>query len=153
MSFSADWLTLREPFDHRARSAALAEGLAASLDAVPVPWRILELGAGTGSGARWLTDRLGAPLSVWALDHDRALLERVPADLATPLHADVRDFGAWPDPLHAVTLQALLDLVDLGFLQQLADALATRRLPVLAALTVDGRVAWDPVHPDDEAVQ
>lgn len=148
MTFSADWLSLREPFDHRARSEALAQAFTAVLPPAP---RLLELGGGTGSGVRWLRPLL-PDAHFWLLDHDPTLLQRVDPTLATPLLADVGDLAAWPE-VDGVTLQALLDLVDLGWLTALADTVATRQIPVLAALSVDGRVGWNPSHPDDAAVQ
>jgi len=153
MSFSPDWLALREPFDHAARAASLATGLRSALDPGAAEWHLLELGGGTGSGVRWLAPRLGRPARFTVLDHDPELLQRVDPALATTRVADVRDLDAWPDRVDAVTLQALLDLVDLDFLVGLADAVTDRGIPLLAALTVDGRVRWSPPHPDDEAVQ
>ena len=152
MSFSPDWLALREPFDHAARSVELATAFAAAL---PERARLLELGAGTGSGVRFLMPYVpGARW--WLLDHDAKLLAQAESLLSaprvTPWLSDVRDFDAWPSELDGVQLQALLDLVDLSFLASVVDVLATRRLPVLAALTVDGRVSFQPAHPDDDAI-
>ena len=50
--FSADWLTLREPADHRARNPALVEALARHLGGRAV--RVTDLGCGTGSNLRAL---------------------------------------------------------------------------------------------------
>ena len=44
--FAADWLALREPFDHAARSVALARRLA---DRLPRRPKLVDLGGGTGS--------------------------------------------------------------------------------------------------------
>ena len=54
--FAADWLALREPFDHAARSVALARRLADRLPARP---RLLDLGGGTGSLFRFLAPIIG----------------------------------------------------------------------------------------------
>ena len=54
--FDADWLALREPFDHAARSVALARRLA---DRIPRRPRLLDLGAGTGSLFRFLAPIIG----------------------------------------------------------------------------------------------
>jgi hypothetical protein len=53
-AFSAEWLALREPADHAARSAAITQQ---AFDALPrdTPIRILDLAAGTGSNFRYLT--------------------------------------------------------------------------------------------------
>jgi SAM-dependent methyltransferase len=70
--FDADWLTLREPFDHAARSVALAQRLA---DRLPKRPRLLELGAGTGSLFRWLAPIIGRGQDWILVDADAALLE------------------------------------------------------------------------------
>jgi hypothetical protein len=58
--FSAEWLALREPADHAARSAELT---GAVLNALPRegPQRILDLAAGTGSNLRYLTGFFAGP--------------------------------------------------------------------------------------------
>lgn len=77
--FSADWLALREPFDHAARAdAAQAWALDAPdafrRDAGGV-LRVLDLACGSGNNLRALAPRLGGA-QVWTVvDHDPALLE------------------------------------------------------------------------------
>jgi ubiquinone/menaquinone biosynthesis C-methylase UbiE len=77
--FSADWLALREPADHAARSAAVTRAV---VDALPRDrtLRILDLAAGTGSNLRYLTNHLTEATSAdWLLvDHEPALLAQVP---------------------------------------------------------------------------
>ncbi len=71
--FSADWLALREPFDHAARSVKLAHRLAALL-----PQRrpqVLDLGAGTGSLFRFMAPIIGRGQDWMLLDADGALLD------------------------------------------------------------------------------
>ncbi len=143
-SFSPRWLALREPFDHAARSEALLKHLR-----LRPGFHGLELGCGTGSGVRWLQPRL--PKGRWTLvDHDPVLLEQV-QEGATLCH-DLRDLDGLPGA-DLVSCQALLDLVSWGWLVKFADWLAERRVPLLAALTVDGDVAWSPPHPADRMVQ
>ncbi|MEN0061695.1 MAG: hypothetical protein AAGA48_06060 [Myxococcota bacterium] len=149
MSFSTDWLRMREPFDHRARADLASEFEASLLGAAP--WRLLELGGGTGSGIRWLNPRMADAVEWSLLDHDSNLLMEVEG--AHIIQGDVRDVTAWPDRLDGIQVQALLDLTDLDFLVKLADEVAARSIPILAALSVDGRVRWLPKHPDDEAIQ
>lgn len=58
-------------------------------------------------------------------------------------------------PWHAATLvtaSALLDLVSADWLQQLVAAATDARVALLMALSVDGRHAWAPSDPDDDAV-
>jgi len=86
--FSADWLALREPFDRRARAAAID---AFALPALAQRWRaahggagpsVLDLACGSGANFRALAPRLG-PGQRWRLvDHDPALLAAVPGALA-----------------------------------------------------------------------
>ena len=159
MSFSSSWLALREPHDHAARSVVLAERLAAWVRGhharhVPAgPLQLVELAGGTGSGIRWLGPRLPHPQQWQLVDHDPSLLRAVPPDLATPIQHDLRELGTLSLEAHAVSLQALLDLVGLGDLVALADWVSARHAPILAALTVDGRVAWEPADLDDARVQ
>ena len=57
-TFSDDWLSLREPADHRSRNMALEAELARQLIDVEEQ-RIVDLGAGSGSNLRALAPRLG----------------------------------------------------------------------------------------------
>jgi hypothetical protein len=82
--FSADWLHLREPFDHAAR-ATMATALA-----LPGPlarWRkqaagealaVIDLACGHGANLRVLAPVLGGEQHWRLVDHDRALLDAVP---------------------------------------------------------------------------
>ncbi len=72
-TFSADWLSLRERYDHVARAGTRLLPLVAP--AGDRPRRIVDLGAGLGSNLRFLAPRLAGD-QVWCLvDHDRALLD------------------------------------------------------------------------------
>lgn len=86
--FSADWLGLREPFDHAAREAAAA---ALTLPGWLARWReeatgqplgVVDLACGTGSNLRALMPRLGRAQRWRLLDHDPALLAALPDALA-----------------------------------------------------------------------
>jgi len=177
--FAADWLTLREPFDHAARSMALARKLADRLPARrPI---LLDLGAGTGSLFRFLAPIIGRGQDWVLVDADAALLEDAfgrtaawarrqgfaatsPGDallVSTPtglwrMQALQRDLAgiagrplALPDT-DAVVCSALLDLVSSAWLRRL---IAGFRVPFLACLSVDGRDAWAPKHPSDTLVR
>jgi SAM-dependent methyltransferase len=173
--FSADWLTLREPFDHAARSIVLARRLADRLPARP---RLIDLGAGTGSLFRFLAPIIGRGQDWIVVDADAALLDD--AFGRTAAWARRRGFAATApnDVLHVVTPQglwrmqsmqrdltspllqaaeadavvcsALLDLVSAAWLHRL---LAPLDVPFLGCLTVDGRDAWLPHHPSDAGVR
>ncbi len=152
--FSAEWLALREPDDHAARSASLTRVVFDVLCARE-PLRILDLAAGTGSNLRYLNHAaLGAGRSTrWLLvDHDPALLDLVPKapgietrcmDLATLDDRTIFEARA------LVTASALLDLVSADWLERLARAIGKHRLPLYAALTYDGQVTFEPADPFD----
>lgn len=74
--FSADWLALREPADHRARSGDLPARLARwqADQGTPGPQRLLDLGAGSGSNLRFLAPRLGGDQDWICVDQDPDLL-------------------------------------------------------------------------------
>ncbi|MBE9604992.1 class I SAM-dependent methyltransferase [Acetobacteraceae bacterium H6797] len=71
--FDGDWLDQREGFDAQARSPELALMLA---DALPARPRLLDLGAGTGSLARWMGPLIGRSQAWTLVDADRLLIER-----------------------------------------------------------------------------
>jgi len=155
--FPVEWLHLREPFDHQARSRALVETLVAALPSRR-PLRILELGAGLGSGMRYLAPQLPEAQQWTLVDHDPALLAAVgeppgPEVRVETLELDLADPAALTQEADLVSTQALLDLVSEAWLGALTEWLVDRRLPLLAALTVDGRVHWTPEDPRDTEVQ
>ncbi|MBM3488719.1 MAG: class I SAM-dependent methyltransferase [Alphaproteobacteria bacterium] len=160
--FSADWLALREPADHRARDAALAQSLAAAL-ADRARLRIVDLGSGTGSNLGALAPILGRDQHWRLVDDDPALLavsrarfaaaglrvavETMRLDLAADLD---RALAPAPD---LVTAAALLDLVSADWIARLVAAVAARRAAFYTVLTYDGSDAWDPPHAADGAMR
>ncbi|MGE0429786.1 MAG: methyltransferase domain-containing protein [Hydrogenophaga sp.] len=153
--FSADWLGLREPFDAAARDKAatrlcLGTRLAALRPPPGIPWRVIDLACGTGANLRWLAPRLGGPQEWLMVDHDDGLLRQVRhavagvsivrqrLDLMTSL-----DTLPW-HAAHLVTASALLDLVGNPWLHRLVAICASARVPLLLALSVDGRHIWSP---------
>jgi hypothetical protein len=156
MSFSAGWLALREPYDKRARNAAVLDAVAAWVgDRASIA--VADLACGTGSTLRALSPRLPATQSWRLADNDLGLLTRAgelarpPALTVTPVAIDLaRDLEAALDgPIELVTTSALLDLVSHDWLDRLATECAARRLPVYAALSYDGLATLDPVDPLD----
>jgi hypothetical protein len=148
--FGAEWLRLREPYDHAARSATLAARFAAAVGPSP---DLIDLGAGAGSNLRYLAPRLPASQRWLLVDRDAALLAQ-----ACPAPAQVRcqvlDLAKEMPELGSrtgVTAAALLDLASPAWLDRLARW--CRGLPILMALTVDGRLVWQPEEPEDEAVR
>lgn len=147
-SFDARWLSMREPYDHAARSAAMVDLWARAL---PHNASVLDLGCGLGSNLRYTAPRL-AQSSRWLLaDHDQRLLDAiVPSTPRFCINLDDPNLS-WPET-DAVTTQALLDLVGVSWLERLAQHLINGHRPLLAALSVDGRVSFHPSHPDDDLV-
>jgi SAM-dependent methyltransferase len=158
-----DWLDLREAADHRSRNIDLARQLAAAL--APGPVRILDLGSGTGSTTRWLAPLLHGPQEWTLLDRDPALLGLVPDRMrgvrdadGNPLtistrHADITSLSARDlVETSAVTASALVDLLTLEEMDDLAAACAIAGVPALLTLTVTGEVEIEPRAPIDDAV-
>ena len=154
--FSADWLSLRAPFDTAARSSTLASTFARLLPPGP---RVVDLGAGTGAGRRALDPQLRGRAHWTLIDADGALLGQALADRGCgrsivqarrrSLSVDLADLFRAAD---GVTAFAFLDLVSAGWVARLAAALAAARLPFYAPLVVDGRVDWSPGDADDGSV-
>jgi hypothetical protein len=151
--FSAEWLALREPVDHVARSEALARDVLSTLGAAP---GILDMACGTGSNFRYLSRQLSLSRADWLLvDHDAALLTRVaPAPNVTIRRHDLQTLD---DPLFAgrvlVTASALLDLVSESWLRLLADRCRRHGAAILFALSYDGRMTCEPVEPEDGMIR
>ncbi len=157
--FSADWLSLREPYDIAARNPAV---LKAAVDAFRgrQNLRVIDLGCGTGSTLRTLAPRLGAGQDWRLVDHDPGLLERagqsaaalnVHAD-ALPADLDREIEGLLTEPVGLVTMSALLDLVSDEWLERFVDAAAKRGVHIYAGLSYDGRIQIAPSHPLDDAI-
>lgn len=176
MSFSAEWLALREPVDHRSVDAALRAEVAAAFADRPV--RVLDLGCGSGSNLRGLAPLLGAQQRWTLVDWDAALLSHAAAaltawaddavdedDLLVLLKDDKRiaveflkadlaaDVAAVLDePVDLVTAAAFFDLVSEDWIARFCDALVARKLPLYTVLTYDGHETWTPPHDADAAV-
>jgi len=159
MSFSSAWLTLREPYDRRARNAAVRDAVAAWAAERPSV-AVVDLACGLGSTLRAVSDRLPKRQSWRLVDNNLSLLARVgllakPPDLTvTPVPVDLaRDLEAALDgPVELVTTSALLDLVSHEWLDRLVTETAARRLPVYAALSYDGLATLNPIDPLDTTV-
>ena len=157
--FSAEWLSLREPYDVRARNPVVMNAV---IDAFKgrTNLRILDLGCGTGSTLRTLAPRL-EPAQDWRLiDHDRNLLARAVESstaLAVPARAVSVDLNSeleslMEEPTDLVTMSALLDLVSDEWLERFANSATSRNMHIYAGLSWDGRVEIAPAYPLDEAI-
>lgn len=179
--FALDWLRLRESADLAARNPGLARGFAAALPTTR-PVRLIDLGAGSGANARALLPRIAGDQEWLLVDHDRDLLTAqtneftswarrqgypitagggriaiaarparwqiaaMPLDLSDNL-ASLAAFDA-----DGVTAAAFFDLVSPAWLEGFVATIAQRRVPLLAALTVDGRRIWQPALAEDGIV-
>jgi SAM-dependent methyltransferase len=155
-TFAAEWLALREPVDHRSRSADLLGPLAEWWSARPSR-RVLDLGSGTGSNLRYLAPRLPGEQRWTLVDQDTALLDR-----ATGTAIDVvgvagvervsgdleREGLALVAGADLVTASALLDLVTDEWLERLVEACRTAGSAALLSLTWDGGITWDDPNSD-----
>ncbi len=177
MSFSPEWLALREPVDHRSVDRALAARVAdwfGGQDHVS----IMDLGCGAGSNLRGSYALFGDSQHWTLVDYDPALLaaarerltdwadeaeeageelllskdgKRMMVDFRrADLMADLERVLDWRPDL--ITAAALFDLVSPAWIERFAEAVATRRLPLYTVLTYDGRELWNPPHPADEAM-
>ena len=155
--FSAEWLAMREGADHRARNPEVAAALRAAFAGRAGP-RCVDIGCGTGSNVRALAPLL-PPGQGWTLvDRDPALLAAATAALGTGHAAREADLGgdleaAMGGGIDLATASALFDLVSAPFVERFAAAVSRRGAAAMVALTYDGAMAWDPAHPDDEAVR
>jgi len=148
---SPEWLDLREPADAAARSAELADVLAAHLP--PGPLVIHDLGGGSGSMGRWLAPRLPGPQHWVVHDRDERLLELAVAHPPPGATVEARASDITQADLTGADLvvaSALLDILTAAELAAVLDAAHAR--PMLFALTVVGRVTLIPADPLDAAM-
>ena len=172
--FSAQWLDLREPVDHRSRSVELGRRLARHFEG----WRpitVVDLGCGTGSNLRATAPLLGPDQSWTLVDYDQALLDAASERLAAWADgADKQDNrlilfkgakrlsvefrradiagdleGALGAAANLVTASAFFDLVSADFIARFAAAVAQRRAAFYTVLTYDGDQRWTPEHEAD----
>lgn len=160
MSFSPEWLALREPADHASINAAVRLALQEAVAARPT-LAIVDLGCGAGSNLRGLAPAL-APGQSWTLvDYDPKLLAAARArstgfrpdriDRITYRQADFStgDFADLLAGADLVTAAALFDLVSVPVIERLAESVAGNRQIFATVLTYDGIAAWLPAHPAD----
>jgi hypothetical protein len=178
MSFSPDWLALREPCDHAALNPEVRAALAGHFaDRAEVS--VVDLGAGAGSNLRGTFAALSDRQHWTLVDYDPVLLraarERLSgwADSAistgdslalkkagksltvsfrqADLAAD--GYAAVTSGADLVTAAALFDLVSVASIERLASALTATRQAFFTVLTYDGHTRWTPAHAADDAVR
>lgn len=175
--FAPEWLTLREPSDHRARDAMLGLKLADRLQKRGTV-AVTDLGCGTGSNLRATYALLG-PEQHWTLvDYDLKLLAAARTHLAAwaertttygerlelvksgkRLMVSFREanlttaldaaLGERPD---LVTASALFDLCSAEFIDRFAKSVAARKAVFYTVLTYNGIQTWTPKHAADAAM-
>lgn len=175
MSFSPDWLALREPADARARNGEVASALAAHF-ALRDSIRVVDLGCGAGSNLRATAPLLPDRQSWTLVDYDSRLLAaaRVAligwADEAHERDAGVLELRAAGRRIHVefleidlardleraldgkpdlVTAAALFDLASPEFIRRAAQATARIRAVFYTVLTYNGIQHWQPRQPSD----
>jgi hypothetical protein len=175
--FSAAWLALREPADHRSRNRGLLAALASAF-AERHEIRVVDLGCGTGSNLRACAPHLPQRQRWRLVDHDLVLLGEARRRLsawATPCTSAGDDLrltsgkrtisvsfvctdltagldaalGMQPD---LATGAALFDLASAEWIEHFAGAIVHRSAAAYVALTYNGAVRWVPPHPADAAI-
>lgn len=177
--FSAQWLALREPSDHRARDRALqykvCEQLANIARIEQRAVRLIDLGCGSGSNLRALATSLPEQQHWTLVDYDPLLLAAARAALigwADQVISDktlltIRKSGKTIDiefaqvdlardiervlawPADVITAAAFFDLVAETWLVRFCQALRTTLYTVL---TYDGSEQWLPPHSSDVSI-
>lgn len=178
MSFSPEWLALREPADHASVNALVRDALRTHFAGNPAV-RVVDLGCGAGSNLRGTWNALG-PRQQWTLvDFDPKLLAAArtrltkfgkgepttPGGLRLTLpgasidvgfrEADLSGggFGEIIDGADLVTAAALFDLVSARVIDKLVAAIAAKRQTFSTVLTYDGIASWLPAHSADNAMR
>lgn len=180
MSFSPEWLALREPADHASVNAHVRDLLRARF-AGRETVRVVDLGCGAGSNLRGTWNTLG-PHQRWTLvDYDPKLLAAAHTRLvkfgkgepasnggltltltlpATTIDVAFRqadlshgDLGAAVEGADLVTAAALFDLASQQLIDKLVETIAARRQTFFTVLTYDGIASWLPEHPADAAMR
>lgn len=178
MSFSAEWLDLREPADHAAVNpevrAALNQHFASKQHI-----SVVDLGCGAGSNLRGTFAALPANQSWMLVDYDARLLAAARARLSawadqaseegeilrlrkgktsiavTFREADLAkgDFAPLLAGADLVTAAALFDLVSVPAIERLAEAVVEAGQVFFTVLTYDGHARWQPKHEADAAMR
>ncbi len=179
-AFSEQWLSLREPADHAARSQQLIAPL--------ISWAnsqsrlsITDLGAGTGSNLRYLCPLLGHKQHWTLIDQDQQLLKELPRLLhhwAQQHDVNIKQTGdtltlasdtftaqvqrqqlnlathldkiSWNDT-NLITGSALLDLTAVAWISALSQYCADNQCTALFALNYNGFIQWrNPLGSDSQ---
>ena len=177
MSFSPEWLALREPVDHASVNSQVREALRRHF-VRHTSIRVVDLGCGTGSNVRGTAGALGRRQTWTLVDYDPKLLKAaafrlenlergmrtksgvrfavdegeitvsfVEANLSTGRFQPVIG-GA-----DLVTAAALFDLFSVATIDQLVAAVTANKQAFFTVLTYDGLASWLPEHAADQAMR
>ncbi len=159
MSFSPDWLGLREPADHASVNAIVRDCLRQHF-AGHSSLRVVDLGCGAGSNLRGTSPVFDCPQTWTLVDYDAKLLAVAKSRLSELGRRDIdvtfREvdlstdaFDQLLDGANLVTAAALFDLVSVAVIDKLVDAIARRRQVFFTVLSYDGIASWIPEHSAD----
>jgi SAM-dependent methyltransferase len=178
MSFSADWLALREPADHAALNPEVRHALGRRFQGHK-SIGVVDLGCGAGSNLRG-TWAVLPRLQNWTLvDYDPKLLNAARtrlsewADRAAPsgdgllltkgdkaINVSFRQADLASGSLASVfqdadliTAAALFDLISVERIEDVAAAITQRGQTFFTVLTYDGHTRWTPAHPADDGIR
>jgi hypothetical protein len=161
ITVDADWLAARAAADTSARDVTVwtllpelinylidAGGLSGVLE-------IIDLGAGTGANQRWLAPGLPFQQRWIHLDHDPTISRSRPLPDGTMIiDGSVEALGqllAGDSVDHRlVACSALLDVLTMGQLEAVCQALIENQVPALFSLSVTGTLSISPVDPHDQ---
>ena len=177
--FSAPWLALRGPADHRARDVSLRDKVVHDLAHLARvrqgPINLVDLGCGSGSNLRALAPHLPATQHWTLVDYDPALLSAAKAALMrwadkiiseqetlvvlkNRKHISI-DFlcedlssnleAVLSRPMDLLTAAAFFDLVAESWLERFCGLLSA---PLYTVLTYNGQEVWSPPQPADVAM-
>jgi hypothetical protein len=178
MSFSAEWLAMREPADHAAVNPEVRAALTARY-AGQGSIRVVDLGCGAGSNLRGTWSALPANQHWTLVDYDPKLLAAARmrladwADQSTPEGDDLRlvkggkrltvsfreadlstgDYTAVTTGADLVTAAALFDLVSIQGIEKLAETITVQGAAFYTVLTYDGHTRWSPPHRADATMR
>src|SRR4051812_15327966 len=130
--FTADWLSLREPYDLAARNSKVLGAVTASVKSGPL--HVVDLACGSGSTVRALHRHLPTPQHWDLVDHDPGLLALACSQVLDSnitlkaISLDLsRDFeAALGREINLITISALLDLVSETWLHRFARTVAAQ---------------------------